>query len=106
MFQIRPSEFCHFEFLRVLSTAPTHGCDVGECIEVANKIKINDGESWYNCWSEAARKAEDVAEQAILSGDRVAARWALLRASNYWRSSELYVSADHNSSFSPSKVHV
>lgn len=91
MLNILPSEFCNFEFLRVLGTAPTHGCDVGECVEVAAKIKVNDGESWYRAWSEAAKKAEAVAERATSDGDREAARWAFLRACNYWRSSELYV---------------
>ena len=89
MFKILPSEFCNFEFLRVLGTAPTHGCDVGECVEVVAKIKVNDGESWYEGWSEAAQKAEATAQRAMDSRDRVAARWAFLRASNYWRSSEL-----------------
>ncbi|KAI1342718.1 alpha/beta hydrolase [Xylariaceae sp. FL0016] len=89
MLQVLPSEFCNFEFLRVLGTAPTHGCDVGECIEVAGNINVNDGESWYRCWSEAAERAEDTAQEASKRGDVVAARWAFLRASNYWRSSEL-----------------
>ena len=96
MFKILPSEFCNFEFLRVLGTAPTHGCDVGECVEVAAKIEVDDGESWYRGWSEAAHKAEAAAEQATSSGDIVATRWAFLRASNYWRSSELYVHHGHS----------
>ncbi|KAJ3565665.1 hypothetical protein NPX13_g7422 [Xylaria arbuscula] len=89
MFQFPLSDFCFFEFLRVLGTAPTHGCDVGECFEVIQKIRHNDGESWYEGWSEAAEKAEVVAKSAAARGDAVAARWAYLRASNYWRSSEL-----------------
>ncbi|KUI71860.1 2,6-dihydropseudooxynicotine hydrolase [Cytospora mali] len=89
MYRFLPSEFFNFEFLRVLGTAPTHGCDVGECVDVAANIRLNDGESWYLAWSEAGRKAESVAKQASSSGDVVAARWALLRASNYHRSSEL-----------------
>ncbi|KAJ0124365.1 dihydropseudooxynicotine hydrolase [Diaporthe amygdali] len=89
MYKFLPSEFCNFEFLRVLGTAPTHGCDVGECVDVAANIKINDGESWYRAWSEAASKAEAAAEDCIRDGDRVGSRWALLRASNYRRSSEL-----------------
>ncbi|KAK3318104.1 Alpha/Beta hydrolase protein [Apodospora peruviana] len=89
MLRVLPSEFFNFEFLRVLGTAPSHGCDVGECFETAAKIKANDGESWYRAWSEAARKAEAAAKEATESRDAVAARWAFLRASNYWRSSEL-----------------
>ncbi|KAK4217473.1 2,6-dihydropseudooxynicotine hydrolase [Rhypophila decipiens] len=89
MLKVLSSEFFNFEFLRVLGTAPSHGCDIGECFEAAAKIRSSDGESWYRAWSEAARKAEAVAKQATDSGDAVAARWAYLRASNYWRSSEL-----------------
>ncbi|KAK0618509.1 Alpha/Beta hydrolase protein [Bombardia bombarda] len=89
MLRVLPTDFQNFEFLRVLGTAPSHGCDVGECFEAAAKVRANDGESWYRAWSEAARKAEAVGEQAIGSGDAVAARWAFMRASNYWRSSEL-----------------
>ncbi|KAI0202908.1 alpha/beta hydrolase [Astrocystis sublimbata] len=89
MFKIQTSDLCTFEFLRVLGTAPTQGCDVGECFEVIRKIRRNDGESWYQSWSEAAEKAEVVAKKAARHGDVVAARWAYLRASNYWRSSEL-----------------
>lgn len=84
-----PSEFSNFEFLRVLGTAPTHGCDVGECVDVAARVKVNDGESWYRAWSDAAEKAEAAALECISAGDRIGSRWALLRASNYRRSSEL-----------------
>jgi hypothetical protein len=89
MLRFLPSEFFNFEFLRVLGTAPTHGCDVGECIDAVSTVKVNDGESWYKVWSEAGKKAEAAAEKAVSSGDRTEARWAYLRASNYLRSSEL-----------------
>lgn len=89
MIRFLPSEFANFEFLRVLGTAPTHGCDVGECIEAASAVQVNDGESWYRVWFEAGKKAEAAAEKLVASGDRTGARWAYLRASNYLRSSEL-----------------
>ncbi|KIL85267.1 hypothetical protein FAVG1_11697 [Fusarium avenaceum] len=85
---ILPWQFFNFEFIRVLAMAPTHGADVGECLEAASKIKKNDPESWYRAWSEAAEFAEEAADMALKVGDKEAARWAFLRACNYRRASE------------------
>jgi hypothetical protein len=82
------SDFFNFEFLRVLGTTPTHGADIAECLEAAGKIKVNDAESWYRAWTEAAEKAEALGKQGLASGDTETARWAFLRSSNYRRSSE------------------
>ncbi|KUI61342.1 2,6-dihydropseudooxynicotine hydrolase [Cytospora mali] len=80
MYKFFPSDFLNFEFLRVLGTAPTLGCDVGECLEAAAKIKNDDAESWYTAWTEAAEKSEDLGEQAISIGDKETARWAFMRS--------------------------
>ncbi|KAF5671219.1 2,6-dihydropseudooxynicotine hydrolase [Fusarium heterosporum] len=85
---ILPWQFFNFEFVRVLAMAPTHGADVGECLEAASKIKKNDPESWYLAWTDAAEFAEEAADLALKVGDREAARWAFLRACNYRRASE------------------
>lgn len=85
---ILPWQFFNFELVRVLAMAPTQGADVGECLEAASKIKKNDPESWFLAWAEAAAFAEEAADTALKVGDREAARWAFLRASNYRRASE------------------
>ena len=90
MKSILSSEFFNFEYVRVLGMAPVGGAEVGECLEVAAKIKKNDPESWYRAWSEAAAIAEGAGEQALEARDRETARLAFLRASNYHRASELY----------------
>lgn len=82
------SEFINFEFLRLLGSAPFQGAEIGECLEAAASIRPNDPENWYNTWSSVAARAEQIGEDALRSGDREAARWAFLRASNYRRSSE------------------
>ncbi|KAI0434041.1 alpha/beta-hydrolase [Xylaria sp. FL1042] len=82
------SDFFNFEFTRVLGTAPTLGADVAECFEAASKIHQDDGDSWYQAWSEVADIAEGQARSALVSGDKITALWALLRASNYRRTSE------------------
>lgn len=86
--EVLPWQFFNFEFIRVLGMAGAHGADVGECLEAAAKIKKNDAESWLKAWAEAAEMAEEAAESALQAGDRQAARWAFLRASNYRRASE------------------
>ncbi|KFY96428.1 hypothetical protein V500_02440 [Pseudogymnoascus sp. VKM F-4518 (FW-2643)] len=82
------SEFFNFEFLRVLGTAPFEGAEIGECLEAAKEIKSNDPESWHRPWSNQAVKAEALGDEAFLAGDKEAARWAFIRASNYYPSSE------------------
>ena len=77
---VLPWQFFNFEFTRVLGMAGVHGADVGECLEAAAKIKKNGPESWLRAWA--------AAESALRSGDREAARWAFLRASNHRRASE------------------
>ncbi|KAI1824108.1 Alpha/Beta hydrolase protein [Xylaria intraflava] len=82
------SEFLNFEFLRLIGSAPFQGAEIGECLEAAAAIRPNDPESWYRVWTGAAERAERIGEETLRSGDREAARWAYLRASNYRRSSE------------------
>lgn len=96
MHRILGSDFFDFEFLRVLGTAPTEGADIAECLDAASKIKLNDAESWYQAWTEAAEKTEALGEQSLSSGDRESARWAFLRSSNYRRASE-YMLRGNNS---------
>jgi hypothetical protein len=88
MHDILPWQFFNFKFVRVLGMAGVRGADVAECLEVADKIKKNDAESWFRAWRSAAESAEVAAESALSSGDKEAARWAYLRASNYRRASE------------------
>ncbi|XXH02497.1 hypothetical protein Hte_008873 [Hypoxylon texense] len=88
LLQLDFTDFFNFEWLRVLGMAPYHGADVAECFEAASKIKRNDPESWHKSWQEAADDAEAAGDQALLSGDREAARWAFLRSSNYRRASQ------------------
>ena len=83
------TDFFEFEYVRVLGMTPMEGADVAECLEAAAKIRHNDPESWYRSWTAAAEGAEALAEQAVAGGDKEAARWAFLRASNYRRASEL-----------------
>lgn len=91
MFNFFASQFFNFEFLRVLGTAPVEGAEIGECLEVVSQIRDGNPEIWYSAWSKAAQRAESLGEDALAAGDRIGARWAFTRASNYFRASEFFL---------------
>ncbi|QKX63141.1 uncharacterized protein TRUGW13939_10310 [Talaromyces rugulosus] len=88
MFRLFKSDFFHFEALRLLSFTPHDGGEVAEFFAALGKIRENDSESWYNAWTEAGAKAEALAAEAELAGNRDAARKAFFRASNYQRAAQ------------------
>lgn len=87
MYQLFPGTFFNFETLRILGIAPAGAAELGECLDAIAKIKDNDPESWHLAWEEQAQKAERLAEDAKASGNRLFARNAYFRASNYSRAS-------------------
>ena len=80
-----------FELLRTVSYAPYGGADLGECLVTASQIRQGDFESWYEHWSKTARRVHTLAEDALQQGQRVSAREAYLRASNYYRTAEFFL---------------
>ncbi|KAL8999562.1 MAG: hypothetical protein Q9169_001651 [Polycauliona sp. 2 TL-2023] len=82
------SPFFNFEYLRLLAMAPQEGAEIGEALEAAAKIKDLDPESWFNAFHDAGSKAEAIAKEAEQAGDRLNARRAYLRASNYIRAAQ------------------
>jgi pimeloyl-ACP methyl ester carboxylesterase len=87
MHQFFPGIFFNFETVRILGMAPAGGAELAECLDAVGQIKDNDPESWHRAWAEQAHKAEAIANEARASGDREAAKRALLRAHNYARAS-------------------
>jgi pimeloyl-ACP methyl ester carboxylesterase len=88
MFRLFKSDFFNFEALRLLSFTAHEGGEVAEFFEALGKIKDLNTESWYAAWTEAALKAEALAAEAELAGNRAAARKAFFRASNYQRAAQ------------------
>lgn len=82
------SPFFNFEYLRLLAMAPQEGAEIGEALEAAGKIKDLDPESWYAAFIEQGDHAEQIAREAERAGDRISARRAWLRASNYVRAAQ------------------
>ena len=93
MHQFFKSVFFNFEFVRILGATIFDGCEVGEALESVAKIKDQDPESWYGAWKGAGAKAEAIAKEACVTGDRNAARRAYLRASNYLRAAQFMLNS-------------
>ncbi|MCP2338251.1 alpha/beta hydrolase family protein [Actinomadura rupiterrae] len=81
----------HFEALRAVWTAAAGGGDFGEVAAVMERVRPNDFESWYRCWSEMAGR---VVDRARATGEPVSRGRALLRASNYVREAEFFLRPD------------
>ena len=85
------SQFFDFEFLRVLGAAPFQGSEISEVLEARQTLKDNDPEAWYDTWNSWGDKVVALGDEAMIHGDRIAARWAYLRAANYYRASEFFL---------------
>lgn len=80
----------HYEFLRVLAAAATHGSDVAELLSIAPRLIPGDFETWYVEFEQLA--------QSVLSSldpknsyDKIALRNAYFRASHYFFASDFYL---------------
>jgi pimeloyl-ACP methyl ester carboxylesterase len=88
MFRLSGSEFINFELVRILSTAPSGGCEIGEFLEACQQARGGSPSRWHAAWQTAGERAEAVAVEAQSRGDVALARGARLRASNYFRASQ------------------
>ncbi len=82
------SQAFHYQTLRTLGHSAASGANPGECLASINSIRNADPESWYESWHESGRKCE---KMASASGDTIGRGNALLRASNYFRTSEFFL---------------
>ncbi|BCG57524.1 alpha/beta hydrolase family protein [Paenibacillus sp. URB8-2] len=80
-----------FELLRTVSYAPYGGADIGECLVTASRIVEGDFESWHKEWFRVAERVHALGDEALAAGQRIGAREAYLRASNYYRTSEFFL---------------
>lgn len=81
MLQLSADGNFHFELLRILSGARGLGADIGEVLNVAEKITPGDYESWYENLTELAEWVESTIDEK--NDDRVSLRDAFWRASRY-----------------------
>lgn len=80
------------QFLRALDYAPL-GAQIGEAWTIAAQIQPGDTTAWYNEWSAYANRLYELAIKCEARGNRISARNALLRASNYYRTSYIFMFA-------------
>lgn len=93
MFHFFKSEWFDFELVRLLGFAPYEGAEIAEVLQAVGSIRDSHPESWHAAWLRAGTKTEALAEEAERTGDRVAARRAYLRSSNYIRAAQYMLSS-------------
>ena len=83
-----------FEFLCAMSYAATKGAEIGECFQVLANIKDGNFESWIREWTKVGERNLEDAEKYLSRGLTSSATWAFHRASNYFRTAEMF--ANHS----------
>lgn len=81
------------QLLRTLSYTYEQGADLADCYSTARRIVEGDKESWYTQWTATADRIAAAADASLAAGHRVSAREGYLRASNYYRSSFIFMFA-------------
>jgi pimeloyl-ACP methyl ester carboxylesterase len=86
----RNREF-HFQTLRALGHIPYGGADTGDILATIRRIRKGDVESWFREWNSTAERVEEMANEL---SDPISKGRALLRAHNYYRTAEFFISPD------------
>jgi hypothetical protein len=79
------------QLVRTLASATVAAADLGEAMATARRIEKPSGQTWYDAWSQTAAQACSLGDAALQSGDRVSARNAFLRSSEYYRQAFYFV---------------
>jgi len=80
-----------YQVNRALTQAHYGGGEFAEILEVASEIDPTDRESFNKAWVKMGDKVYDIAEKYAQSGQRVSARRTYLRAFNYLRTAEFFM---------------
>lgn len=83
-----------FEALRAAGGGAYGGADLGEVIATTGRVKKGDDASWLREWKATAERVHRIADKSLADGNRVSAREAFLRASNYYRTAEFFLRID------------
>lgn len=82
------------QFMRVLGSAQEGGSTISECFLAATRIVPGDDESWYREWKALADANKARGDLARMEGHIHSACSNWLRASNYYRTSEVFMKLD------------
>jgi dienelactone hydrolase len=83
-----------YRFMQVLGTAQEGSSTISECFLAATRITSGDDESWYREWKKIADTCKRRGDLALRQGNTNTAQGNWLRASNYYRTAELFLSID------------
>jgi len=83
-----------FQFMKVLGAAQEGGSTISECFLTANRIVPGNDGSWYRAWKSIANVNQERARTALAHGHIVTAQSNWLRASNYYRTAEIFLGLD------------
>ncbi|MGD0275763.1 MAG: hypothetical protein ABSB79_06875 [Syntrophales bacterium] len=78
----------HYQAIRTMGHSIYHGALPGEVLSAISQIRDEDTESWFDNWQRMAKHCELLADKAC---DNISGGNALLRASNYYRTSEFFL---------------
>lgn len=88
VYRLFKSDSFHYQSLRTLGHSLYQGSAAGEVLYVISQIRDQDENAWYAEWNKMGEKCEDWAGKAF---DPVTKGNALMRASNYYRTSEFFL---------------
>jgi dienelactone hydrolase len=83
-----------YQFRRVLGETQEGGGAVSECFQAASRMTPGDAESWYVEWTHVADRNRERGDEAERQGNVITARQCWLRAADYYRSAEFWLSPD------------
>ncbi|WP_101294538.1 alpha/beta hydrolase family protein [Halegenticoccus soli] len=83
-----------YQTLRAISYGTYGGAEPGECLATVERIDEGDFEAWHAEWRRTADRVAALAEDARGDGRDETARGAFLRAHNYYRTAEFFLTGD------------
>lgn len=85
-----------YQTLRLLGETACGTADICEVISTANKIKEGDFKSWCTEWTALAKRINKFANECYSNNHPISAKYAYLRAANYYRAAEFYLHENPN----------
>lgn len=77
--------------VRAMAHTAYGGADIGECETTAARITKTDAVLWFDEWFATAERVRAIAMASAAAGDTISARDSYLRASNYYRTSGIFL---------------
>ncbi len=83
--------FWSFQLLRLFSQANAGAAELTEVHLAVRDLEAGDIEGWYAAFIELARRVESQGDDALVADDRITARDAFKRATNYYRTAGFFL---------------